>query len=214
MRVLNLFATGLTEVLLESHDDGIDVFLTKADYCSIVDDHVRKKSICLFILVNLVSFVNDFLAAFVAPLEARHGNNTDKHNRAAGDRRKCHLPAEKTRDDEPNDESHASLNDRGYRLRRHSIQWGDISREHVSQDAWGAVFTIEPLYLLEADSSHQIPTHIVSQVLTGHAKHGFLEAGDWSYNEYQNEPLPKQLVSFFDPVRIVGAADQSQLDFG
>lgn len=83
MSIFLLPSARLHQVLFKLGDDRVNIFLTKANHSSVVDDDIREQGICFLIFINFLNAKTVVFGttSFVAPLETTHGDNTDNHYR-------------------------------------------------------------------------------------------------------------------------------------
>ena len=95
MRILYFFRRWLCQISLEFVNDRLDILVSKADDCAVVDNYVGEESIGFCVVVCyrcLIIFC--VLPSLVAPLKPRHGVDTNEHDRTASDSQECHAPRE------------------------------------------------------------------------------------------------------------------------
>jgi hypothetical protein len=157
----------------------------------------------------LVSFA---LSPLISPLQATHGNNTDKHDRRDSDSQQGHPPRDNQRNKHTKEKTKECLSENRDSLRRHAIQGRDVFREHICKDARCAVFSIEPTNLFEKDSPYQITAHVEGKVFASGRKHRLFDSGGEANNKTEAKEEPEIQATLFSPVGLVIGAYKNHLN--
>ena len=144
----------LVKELLKLQANAVNILLTQADHCSIVDNDIGQECVRFVVIIDRCSII-DFLSAMVDFHSCQQVHPADNDWRAddADDRG---LPVEEDAAAQTHNYDEDYLEESDQHLRGHTVEQSDVARDRLGDDSRRAVLSIEPANLLMKDLLNEL----------------------------------------------------------
>ena len=204
----------LVKELLKLQANAVNILLTQADHCSIVDNDIGQESVRFVVIIDRCSII-DFLSAMVDFHRRQQVHPADNDWRAddADDRG---LPVEEDAAAQTHNHDEDYLKESDEHLRGHTVEQSNIARDRLGDDSRRAVLPIEPANLLVQDLFDELNSDQKSHLLAHHLEDAIFTAFHNNLQEYPACQEDEPLDSLFFPLSVafsLGKESELQLDF-